>query len=169
MDLGKLKDDSEDKWIEYETARDAATKLNLQTPNISKVLHGHLKTTGGYIFKKKIVENKVEPGKDWETIKKENGLKLAEALEVELTEILDSGDLVTEVKNETTAAAEDESAVSELGPPPEMFAESSPWYTRPGHLVVLVIIFAAIGTAGGATLDAWVSNSDQITQAMNNS
>ena len=71
--LGKLKDDSEDKWIEYETARDAATKLNLQTPNISKVLHGHLKTTGGYIFKKKIVENKVEPGKDWETIKKENG------------------------------------------------------------------------------------------------
>ena len=85
--------------------------------------------------------------KRYPTIKKENGLKLAEALEVELAEILDSGDLETEVKNETTAAAEDESAVSELGPPPETFAESSPWYTRPGHLVVLVIIFAAIGAA----------------------
>ena len=69
--LGKLKEDTE--WVEYDSLKDAATKLNLHTPNISKVLHGHLKTTGGYVFKTKVVENKVEPGKDWDTIKSENG------------------------------------------------------------------------------------------------
>ena len=62
----------EEVWKEYKSQREAATVLNLRTSNINKVIKGHLKTTGGYLFK---TETKAAPKTDtpsWEQIKKDN-------------------------------------------------------------------------------------------------
>ena len=62
----------EEVWKEYKSQREAAKVLNLRTPNINKVIKGHLKTTGGYLFK---TETKAAPKTDtpsWEQIKKDN-------------------------------------------------------------------------------------------------
>ena len=63
---------TEDVWKEYKTQLEAANLLKLRTSNISKVIKGHLKTTGGYEFK---IENITAPKTDipsWEQIKKDN-------------------------------------------------------------------------------------------------
>jgi len=63
---------NEEVWKEYKTQLEAANLLKLRTSNISKVIKGHLKTTGGYEFK---IENITAPKTDipsWEQIKKDN-------------------------------------------------------------------------------------------------
>lgn len=75
--------------------------------------------------------------KRYPTIKKENGLKLAEALEVELSEILDSAD------DEASGSAD------QTEPPPEghlaeEMAAPFPWYKKPGHLSIFIVVAALI-------------------------
>ena len=77
--------------------------------------------------------------KRYPSIKKENGLKLAEALEVDLSEILDSG--------ETTPPTRDDAGAGTSGPAAEKTPESSAWSKKPGHLGTLIILFALLGTA----------------------
>lgn len=63
---------NEEVWKKYKTQLEAANLLKLRTSNISKVIKGHLKTTGGYEFK---IENITATKKDipsWEQIKKDN-------------------------------------------------------------------------------------------------
>ena len=81
--------------------------------------------------------------KRYPTIKKENGLKLAEALEVELSDILDSadeevlnGDYSSVSVNQTQPPLADHSAEGMTAP--------SSWYKKPGHLSILVILVALI-------------------------
>lgn len=81
--------------------------------------------------------------KRYPTIKKENGLKLAEALEVELSEILDSTDEEAPSNDDASISAE------QAQPPPaghsaEEMAGPSPWYKKPGHLSIFIIIAALI-------------------------
>ena len=81
--------------------------------------------------------------KRYPTIKKENGLKLAEALEVDLSEILDSAE--DEASQENDAS---ESVVKRHPPPAtdsdEGTSASASWYKKPGHLSVLIAIAALI-------------------------
>ncbi len=76
--------------------------------------------------------------KRYPSIKKENGLKLAEALEVELNEILDSG--------ESTVPMRDDAGADISDPAAEKTPESSAWSKKPGHLGILVILSAMLGT-----------------------
>jgi predicted transcriptional regulator len=62
-----------DEWIKFSSQLEAAKQLGLYTANVSKVINGLLKTTGGYIFKTEIEECKTEK-KDWTEVKKENNI-----------------------------------------------------------------------------------------------
>ena len=79
--------------------------------------------------------------KRYPTIKKENGLKLAEALEVDLSEILDSAE--DEASQENDAS---ESVVKRHPPPAtdsdEGTSTSASWYKKPGHLSIFIAIAA---------------------------
>ena len=62
---------NDEEWTKYDSQRDAALKLNLQAPNINKVVKGTLKSTGGYNFK---IEEETKEKKElqtWTEIKKE--------------------------------------------------------------------------------------------------
>jgi transcriptional regulator with XRE-family HTH domain len=83
--------------------------------------------------------------KRYPTIKKENGLKLAEALEVELSEILDSTETSIPLADEGITAADP------AEPPSPTAAEikgleSLAWYRKPGHLSILIIILVLAAT-----------------------
>lgn len=97
-----------------------------------------------------VVEVTTDTVSRWEnnrypTIKKENGLKLAEALEVELDEILDSSEKPVEpIHEQITATAESGDSL----PPPlskNEITESPAWYRKPGHLSILIILLLLIG------------------------
>ena len=61
--------ESDDQWQTFSTQSDCANKLGLQTSNINKMLKGHIKSTGGYIFRK---EERATPiTKNWDQTKKE--------------------------------------------------------------------------------------------------
>lgn len=64
---------TDDEWIKFNSQSDAAKHLGLYAANISKVINGSLKTTGGYIFKVETEEYKLEK-KDWEEVKRENNI-----------------------------------------------------------------------------------------------
>lgn len=68
------KADSEDEWTKFESQLDAAKKLGVYAANISKVINGGLKTTGGYIFKQETEIYKANEV-SWEEIKKENNIE----------------------------------------------------------------------------------------------
>ncbi len=59
---------SSDDWIKFNSQLEAATSLGVYASNVSKVLNGSLKKTGGYIFK---IENELinKSFKSWEDIK----------------------------------------------------------------------------------------------------
>jgi hypothetical protein len=61
------------EWQEFSTQSQAAQTLGLFLPNISKVLHGHLNSTGGYTFKKS-VETIENTKLNWESIKREHNI-----------------------------------------------------------------------------------------------
>lgn len=61
-----------DEWIKFDTQADAAKQLNLQNSNISKVLNGKLKHTGGYVFKKEEIERDFLKVSTWDEIKQEH-------------------------------------------------------------------------------------------------
>ena len=67
----------EEDWEEYESQRDAAKKLGLQTSNVCKVIKGELKKTGGYVFKIEEKEKIVDKNeiKTWEEVKKEKNIE----------------------------------------------------------------------------------------------
>lgn len=65
----------EEEWIEYKTQAEAAEKLLIKSPNISKVIKGDLKTTGGYEFKTLEKELEKIEVKSWEEIKEENSFE----------------------------------------------------------------------------------------------
>ena len=88
--------------------------------------------------------------KRYPTIKKENGLKLAEALEVELREILDSGETAIQPADEDVAAAEDLADRPSPGAPVDKGAESLAWYKQPGHLSILILTLVLIGAVWSA-------------------
>lgn len=67
------KNNTDEEWIKFNSQSDAAKQLGLYAANISKVINGSLKTTGGYIFKVETEEYKLEK-KDWEEVKKENNI-----------------------------------------------------------------------------------------------
>ena len=99
--------------------------------------------------------------KRYPTIKKENGLKLAEALEVELSEILDSAD--------EREPPEGDAPEPEVLPPPSPATDatkenSAPasWYKKPGHLSILIVIAAILGGIW-ATLH-YLSPGDSISE-----
>ncbi len=85
--------------------------------------------------------------KRYPTIKKENGLKLAEALEVELSEILDS----TETPPLSAEAGITEAADSASPPSPTIpevkGLESLAWYRKSGHLSLIILLLVLIGAA----------------------
>ena len=96
-----------------------------------------------------VVEVTTDTVSRWEnrrypTIKKENGLKLAEALEVELIEILDSANEEAPTDDDASESAvqapPSPSTVSDQG----TFASAS-WYKKPGHLSILIAIAALVG------------------------
>lgn len=60
-------------WIKFDSQLEAAKKLELNAPNINKVIKGILKSTGGYNFK--LETEKIEKyEKKWDEIKTENNL-----------------------------------------------------------------------------------------------
>lgn len=65
---------NEDTWKEYDTQLAAATALNLHTPNINKVIKGHLKTTGGYEFKIETISKQKGETLSWDQIKQTNNI-----------------------------------------------------------------------------------------------
>ena len=82
--------------------------------------------------------------KRYPTIKKENGLKLAEALEVDLSEILDSAE------DEASQESDAPESVVKSHPAPatdsdEGNSASAFWYKKPGHLSIFIAIAALIG------------------------
>lgn len=85
--------------------------------------------------------------KRYPTIKKENGLKLAEALEVELNEILDFAEPAPQ------PAERDIRTADELVETPSSVkgiykgADSPAWHNKPGHLSIVVLILVLIGAA----------------------
>lgn len=85
--------------------------------------------------------------KRYPTIKKENGLKLAEALEVELSELLDSSESITPTSDEAGADTSDLAPADRSGPAAEKALESYAWNRKPGHLSILIILFVLIATA----------------------
>ena len=96
-----------------------------------------------------VVEVTTDTVSRWEnrrypTIKKENGLKLAEALEVELSEILDSADQEAPVDEDVSEFA-DQALRSSADPSADRIFISSSWYKKPGHLSILIVVAALIG------------------------
>ena len=67
---GKKKEGNDD-WIKYTSLTDAAKKLGLNVPNISKVINGGLSQTGGYIFKFEMEESSIKEVKSWDNIKED--------------------------------------------------------------------------------------------------
>ena len=99
--------------------------------------------------------------KRYPTIKKENGLKLAEALEVELSEILDSVD--------EDKPPEDDAPVPEAQAPPspatnlsEEISAPASWYKKPGHLTIFVVIALILGGIWAAL--HYLSTGDSISE-----
>ncbi|MBT8346179.1 MAG: helix-turn-helix domain-containing protein [Desulfofustis sp.] len=82
--------------------------------------------------------------KRYPTIKKENGLRLAEALEVELSEILDAAAGVASTENDASESA-DQTHPSQDGNSAEGIFATDPWYHRPGHLSIFIVIAALVG------------------------
>jgi transcriptional regulator with XRE-family HTH domain len=84
--------------------------------------------------------------KRYPTIKKENGLKLAEALEVELIDILDASEEQAPTNEDGSESAHlahhtpDKQSAERIYPP-------ASWYNKPGHLTLFVILAALIGAA----------------------
>lgn len=64
---------NDEDWIKYNSQREAAKILDLQTSNINKVIKGHLETTGGYQFKIVSVNKDIIEVPNWEQIKIDNG------------------------------------------------------------------------------------------------
>jgi transcription elongation factor Elf1 len=66
----------ESEWTRFDSQAHAASVLKLHTSNISKVLNGHIRQTGGYDFKieEENVENIMKDNVDWNTIKNENNI-----------------------------------------------------------------------------------------------
>lgn len=67
-----------DPWQEFPSQAAAARALGAHTSNISHVLKGKLRSTGGYEFK--VINREVEPAhsdqsKNWDQIKQENGIE----------------------------------------------------------------------------------------------
>ena len=83
--------------------------------------------------------------KRYPTIKKENGLKLAEALEVDLSDILDITEVEESAGNDDPAAEKEPLRVASPSPPAAAPAASA-WYGKPGHLGLLILIIAVIAT-----------------------
>ena len=72
---GDANDAAKDEWLKFNSQLAAAKSLGLYTANINKVIKGHLKTTGGYVFKieeQKIVKVDMP---SWETVKKEHNIE----------------------------------------------------------------------------------------------
>jgi Zn ribbon nucleic-acid-binding protein/plasmid maintenance system antidote protein VapI len=68
------KNNSEEEWMKFDSQSEAATKLGVYNANLSKVVNGSLKTTGGYIFKKEKEIYKANES-TWEDIKKQNNIE----------------------------------------------------------------------------------------------
>ena len=88
--------------------------------------------------------------KRYPTIKKENGLKLAEALEVDLEEILDTADqeeraAVTEPPLSGVQATAVAPEISEPHTDPQPAATH--WYNHIGHLTIIIVTLILIGGA----------------------
>lgn len=67
------KANTNDLWQRFDTQADMAKKLGLYTSNISKVIRGELKTTGGYEMKvEKEIYQSTMP--DWEKMKEEHNI-----------------------------------------------------------------------------------------------
>ncbi len=95
-----------------------------------------------------VVEVTTDTVSRWEnrrypTIKKENGLKLAEALEVELSEILDSADEGAPPDDHASVSTSQAQPLPEGHSAEEIYAPSS-WYKKPGHLSIFVVLVALI-------------------------
>ena len=66
---------SETIWIEFDTQIEAAESLNVISGNITKVIQGKLKSTGGFFFKKEEKEEENlsnKPLTTWEQICEKN-------------------------------------------------------------------------------------------------
>ena len=61
-------------WFKFNTQREAAIKLGLQTSNINKVIKGHLDTTGGFQFKLVTETKSKKTVPTWDQIKTDNDI-----------------------------------------------------------------------------------------------
>ncbi len=62
-------------WLRFESQAHAARELNVYSANVSKVLKGELKTTGGYVFRSEVETVAPQPPvKTWDDIKREHGI-----------------------------------------------------------------------------------------------
>lgn len=64
----------DDEWIKFKSQAEASEKLGLYKSNINKVIKGFIKTTGGYEFKIESENIDIVLEKNWNDIKKENGI-----------------------------------------------------------------------------------------------
>lgn len=64
---------SGNEWQKFSTQREAAAVLGVYPANVNKVIHGQLKSTGGYEFKEEIEIYRADT-KEWGEIKTQNGL-----------------------------------------------------------------------------------------------
>ena len=72
------KSNTDDEWVRFESAATAAKVLNVYPGNISHVLNGKLKTTGGYVFKRETESVSQDPDvashPSWEELKEKHGI-----------------------------------------------------------------------------------------------
>ncbi len=85
--------------------------------------------------------------KRYPTIKKENGLKLAEALEVELGDILDFHQPEPHPADENVIAETDLVDAPSPAAADDTDTDSPVWYKKPGHLSIVIITMVLIGAA----------------------
>jgi hypothetical protein len=64
---------SNDEWQKFNSQLELAKTLELYTSNVSKVINGELKTTGGYEIKRE-KEIYKSTGPDWKKVKEENNI-----------------------------------------------------------------------------------------------
>jgi len=68
------KHNTDGEWIKFQSQLEAANKLGVYSANVSKVINGKLKTTGGYIFKQE-KEMYTANKSTWEEIKEANNIE----------------------------------------------------------------------------------------------